>query len=739
MAIRTQQTIAKPDNVSQLTPASRGGLSDFRQLAAKTWIPVLLAAATFWVYWPSLKSDFVYDARIEILQEGFLTSLSNLPAVLSLKVLGMNTLLGRRPGHLLFLMLLATVCGKTPFGYHLACNLLHAANIALLFVFLRRLVTTELKDLAGTDEWKVQLALVTVVLIFALHPLATETVAGVSFSSDLLVAFFTLLALLAATAFRPENRTAALSIGAGGALCAFAAVTCKESGLAAALLLIVYWALFRRHDAKGPWLSFLIAATVLTVAFLALRFRFNPTGEISEHYLGGSFSQVLWIQPRLWAFMMGKLIWPVGLSADYTMSDVNGISSPLALVIITLVVVFQLWLAFRSRIGALGVACYWLGLVTVSNFIPLYRILADRFYYLPLAGVAMQLLALLLMTLPSRAGFWMALTPLFLAILPLTFLTLTREAVFADEFSLWNDTRQASPFSSLAHYDLGNVLLDKGQLDEARLEFQKALEIDPAYAKAHNNLGNVLLREGQTDKAITEYRRTLALNPYIAETHNNLGDVLLQKGRIDEAMTEFQQAIALKPDFAVAHYDFGIALLQKGNIDAAIDEYKQALRIDPGDAKTHYNLGNALLQKGQKADAMAQYQKTIEIEPGHVPARYNFGLLLMQTGRLDEAMVQFQKVLEIDPDNPEAHSNFGNTLLQKGHVDEAMTQYQRALDINPNYADAHYNFGLALFQKGRLDDAIDQFKVALRLNPNDIDSKNNLAKLQTLARKESLH
>ena len=169
---------------------------------------------TFGVYWPSLKSDFVYDARTEILEEGFITSLSNLPAVLSLKVLGMNLMLGDRPGQLLYLMLIAAVCGKEPFGYHLCSNLLHGANVALLFVLLRRLVATELTGLTRNGVLKAQLAMAAVTLVFALHPIVVEPVAAVNYSSDLLVTFFTLVALLSATAFRPENfRVAMIATG----------------------------------------------------------------------------------------------------------------------------------------------------------------------------------------------------------------------------------------------------------------------------------------------------------------------------------------------------------------------------------------------------------------------------------------------------------------------------------------------------------------------------------------------
>ena len=110
--------------------------------------------------------------------------------------------------------------------------------------------------------------------------------------------------------------------------------------------------------------------------------------------------------------MMGKLVWPTQFAADYTPATMFGPSLPVALMILIAVVLLQTWLSYKSRVGALGFAIYWLGLVTVSNFIPLYHPLADRFYYLPMAGMAVQLLALFLMVLKSNRRFWMAVVPL---------------------------------------------------------------------------------------------------------------------------------------------------------------------------------------------------------------------------------------------------------------------------------------------------------------------------------------
>jgi hypothetical protein len=96
--------------------------------------------------------------------------------------------------------------------------------------------------------------------------------------------------------------------------------------------------------------------------------------------------------------MMGKLLWPAHLSADYTLENMGrDLDAPSRSRFLASWFCCKSGWRRKAGSGALGTAIYWLGLVTVSNFIPLNRILADRFYYLPLAGVAMQLMALLLL------------------------------------------------------------------------------------------------------------------------------------------------------------------------------------------------------------------------------------------------------------------------------------------------------------------------------------------------------
>ncbi len=218
--------------------------------------------------------------------------------------------------------------------------------------------------------------------------------------------------------------------------------------------------------------------------------------------------------------MFLKLIWPAGMSADYTIE--NGLPLLAAVPILLAVLAGQTWLALRSRLGALGMALFWLGLATVSNFVPLHRIAADRYYYLPLAGVAMEVTAVLLLLKPGMA-FRAALAVLLAAIVPLAVLNVARQPVFATDYALWTDTLVVSPQSFLAHNNLAESLVRMGRLDDAIAQARRSIELSPGFAIAHNNLGWALALEDRVDEALLEFAKAATLNPNLPEAHNNLG------------------------------------------------------------------------------------------------------------------------------------------------------------------------------------------------------------------------
>ena len=229
-------------------------------------------------------------------------------------------------------------------------------------------------------------------------------------------------------------------------------------------------------------------------------------------------------------------------------------------------------------------------------------------------------------------------------------------------FSLAFNLLASAIYHADYHSMLGNLLLERGQVNEAVAHFQKALALQPDEAMAHYNFGVALVQKGQIDEAIGQYQEALRLEPDHADAHNNLGEALDEKGQTDEAIRQYQEALRLKPDHADAHNNLGAALDEKGQTDEAIRQYQAALRLKPGHAEAHNNLGLALGRKGQTDEAIRHYQEALRLKPDYTDAHYNLGVACFQQGRTTEAIQQFQEALRLKPDNTDARRNLEAAL-----------------------------------------------------------------------------
>ena len=306
-------------------------------------------------------------------------------------------------------------------------------------------------------------------------------------------------------------------------------------------------------------------------------------------------------------------------------------------------------------------------------------------------------------------------------------LSFRQARTYTDLETLWVATLARNPRASIAHNNLGNLLLQKGRLEDAIGHFQTALSIQPKAADVHSNLGGALLGLGQLDEAIAHFQAALKIQPDSAQAHNNLGNALMQQRRLDLAIAQFQQAVDLQADSAGLQYNLGGALLQAGRVDEAIAHLQRALEIQPELADAHMSLGNALLGKGQVNEGIAHLQKAVELQPGLAAAQHNLANALFQQGQVDEAIAHFQKALAIQPGLAAAHNGLGNALLLKGQVDAAIAHFRTATRLQPMLAEAHLNLANALLQSGKVDEAIAQFQTALALQPDQAGAHNNLA------------
>jgi len=439
--------------------------------------PPLLALAVACIAWllyaPTLGADFVWDARAKVLGSDFIHNPANLPDVITGRVLTRDVLDNNRPGNLLSLMVDAAIWGKRPAGYHATSVTLHAVICGMLFLLMARLLP------APGGTWPAFFAAV----MYAVHPLNVEAVSEVSYREDLLVTASILAALFMAMEFmrRPGIWRNAM-LGAGCCAALVYGVSAKENGAAGPLILACYWLLWRRRERVLPWAGLVIAAFAVVFGFVVARFTMVPqhSAVFTERptQLGGSLGQTLLIQPRIWAMEWTQIIFPHDLCADYGAYSLQNFVEPISAEAVGLIVLVQIFLGFRSRVFAFGSAIFWAGLLPVSNLMPLYRPMADRFLYLPLTGLAMVLARGLYAA--RRLPGWgrvCVYTAVILCIGGGAAVSFFRERVWHDSLALWQDTAAVNPGSYTAADNLGWALAGAGRNGEAAEAFRRAIRM----------------------------------------------------------------------------------------------------------------------------------------------------------------------------------------------------------------------------------------------------------------------
>ena len=259
---------------------------------------------------------------------------------------------------------------------------------------------------------------------------------------------------------------------------------------------------------------------------------------------------------------------------------------------------------------------------------------------------------------------------------------------------------------------------DKGELDKAIQNYDKAIELKPDFFGAYNNRGVAYGEKHDFDTAIKDFTTAIELKPDFFGAYNNRGNAYFEKRDFDTAIQNYDKAIEIQPDYADAYNNRGNAYGGKRDFDTAIQNLTTAIEINPDYAEAYNNRGVAYFEKRDFDTAIQNYDKAIEINPDYAEAYNNRGNAYSSKGDFDTAIQNLTTAIEINPDYAEAYNNRGIAYSSKGDFDTAIQDYDKAIEINPDYAEAYYNRGITYGEKRDFDTAIQDYDKAIEINPD---------------------
>ena len=606
-------------------------------------------------FWALLLIAFVFIAYTQVFRAGFIwddeSHLTQNPCVvgpLGLKEIWITTQAVYYPLVLTAFWALHKFFGLNPLPYHLLNILLHAASAILLWRVLQ--VLRVRGAWLGAALW-------------ALHPVMVQSVGWVTELKNTQSCVFYLLSILfflkwedqGGAVSRPPQRRIGDRRSLVFALCLlfFILATLSKPSvvmLPFVLALCIWWmrGKIRWRDtlALAPFALISVVASAWTI--WEQKFHAGAVGPDWEQ----TFPERLIIAGKAIWFYLGKLLWPHPLIFIYPRWDVDSSKVvaylPLVAAIAGLV---ALWFihAKWSRALFFAASYYVISLFPVLGFFSVYffrySFVSDHFQYLasmgPLALTGAGIATLLgrfcetpdhFVSHPDtvpRSGNTIAsprwrlvlsggLCGIFLV--SLGFLTWRQTAEYRDPFALYRATLQENPGCWMAHYNLGVVLSEQGEADQAIDHYRRAVDLRPDYAKAHYNLGRLLVEQGQLADAIAHCEKAAALNPADADAQNNLGVTLFGIGRADDAIAHYRKALEISPENVAALSN--LAWLLATSSDPSLRNGSEAVRLaeraDSASSRSEKHpsvlriLAAAYAEAGQFAEAKETAQRALE-------------------------------------------------------------------------------------------------------------------------------
>ena len=170
----------------------------------------------------------------------------------------------------------------------------------------------------------------------------------------------------------------------------------------------------------------------------------------------------------------------------------------------------------------------------------------------------------------------------------------------------------AAPDSAQMHQVMAHEEARQGNNEGARVQFQKALEIDPKLPGIHFELGELLGLSADPKtkaQAESEYKAAIAENPLDEKAETRLGDLSSRKGNSAQALQYYTAALRMQPDDADTAFGMAKTLIAMNQQAKALPLLERSVQLEPTNAAAHFRLSTIYREMGRTADSQHEVEE----------------------------------------------------------------------------------------------------------------------------------
>jgi tetratricopeptide (TPR) repeat protein len=283
------------------------------------------------------------------------------------------------------------------------------------------------------------------------------------------------------------------------------------------------------------------------------------------------------------------------------------------------------------------------------------------------------------------------------------------------------------PFASSAQdaSDLGKELFLAEDYEQAKVVFERILEVDPDQAAANYFLGRIYLRsndpdtaQGFLEKAVEVEGRNVEYRLWLARVYGRktrTASFLAAAKWAGRWLTELGTAFAIDPEHIEARKQLFQYYLNAPAIGGG--DKKKAMRLAEETVDMDERVGHLLLAEAYGSEnkldlAVAEYKRVLELDPGCPEACKKLGYIFLKRDEYEASEATFRMYINTSPGKADPYDCLGDCYSKQGRVEDAIRQFATALEKDPGFSHSRFKLGKLSEEKGLIGDAIEAYETS---------------------------
>ena len=275
------------------------------------------------------------------------------------------------------------------------------------------------------------------------------------------------------------------------------------------------------------------------------------------------------------------------------------------------------------------------------------------------------------------------------------------------------------------YFNLAFSLKACGQYADALVNFNKVLQLAPQIKETHNEIACVYEALEQLDEARLHWNTALNMdNSYVVAKIN-----LANSYRFDnpkKAQEDLSLIAKEEPKEPLVWYDLAYLAYNRNDYETALDLALKADALIASD-EIKYLIGMLYLSLKKIDEAKVFFEKAEQLNEQHFAAKLRLADIFSQIGDFDKAELRYKRLIELNSKDFDTHQNYAEMLYRQHRLSEALEEYRQAVIIRPSSAEVNNNLGVVLKDLKEYDEALGLFFNALSLDPSLEAASINIA------------